>query len=272
MDKEKEQQLPMIIEPEHMALEKGAMTVDGLVKQVEFIHDVMKCVMKKDVHYGSPWPGGDKPTLLQAGADLLMMTFRLFPQYEIISGMAMEDRVEYDVKCTLKSMQTGAIVGEAMGSCSSYEKKHWREAPKEHQNTILKIAMKRAKHSVVNTATAASSIFTPDEYEETEKPPPRGRAKKQEPMPDAPPSDLDTQDATYRYCFKCRKEDAASINDYCNFVGRRYEWDDNSKQRYIPGLTWDECDDLINKAVEKLPSTVKIIIFNEQTREKVFEK
>ena len=60
------------------------------------------------------------------------------------------------------------LVGEGFGSCNSREKSHWRKDPLANDNTILKMAKKRAHVDAVLTGLGASNVFTQDleDYEE----------------------------------------------------------------------------------------------------------
>ena len=83
---------------------------------------------------------------------------------------------EYEVKCTLTSRDTGEVMGEGVGTCSTMESKYRyrsklvngskvrEENPDiaDTWNTVLKIAKKRANVDAVKSTTAASDIFTQD--------------------------------------------------------------------------------------------------------------
>lgn len=163
---------------------------------VNLIQEVMKGVMKKDVHYGVV-PGTDKPSLLKPGAEKLCETFRIAPSYQIedLSGKGF---IRYRIRCIGTHQTTGILLGEGMGACSSLEEKYkWRKAyqrefdattedrrrtkfgynkserreyeilqvrtePADLENTILKMACKRALVGMTITVTAAGDIFTQD--------------------------------------------------------------------------------------------------------------
>jgi hypothetical protein len=101
--------------------EDHAMTSAHLISQVQLIKNVMEAVMRNGVHYGTIPGCGDKPTLLQPGAQKLCLTFRLAPTYEIITNDFPGGHREYDVICTLKSIVTNEIVGSGVGCCSTLE-------------------------------------------------------------------------------------------------------------------------------------------------------
>ncbi|MGA1847246.1 hypothetical protein [Deferribacter abyssi] len=144
-----------------LSLNKPLLTPQDIVHQVNLIQEVMKTVMKEGEHYGII-PGTKKPTLYKAGAEKLLITFRLDPEYEVISSVHEKDFVSYTVKCTLYHINTGNRVSSGLGSCNSREKKYRKQNPYDIDNTILKMASKRALIAAVLNGTAASDIFTQD--------------------------------------------------------------------------------------------------------------
>lgn len=170
------------------------MTSKEVVSQINLIQQVMKDAMKKNVHYGII-PGTNNLTLYKSGAEKLMLTFRLTAEYEIISETEMRDIYSYKVKCRLRHIATGKFVGDGIGACNSHERKYKTRAvpakkateqekneairfekrtrqyeeyqvcivpqePEDLQNTLLKMACKRALVAAILNATAASDIFT----------------------------------------------------------------------------------------------------------------
>lgn len=119
-----------------------ALGVDEIIAQVQLIQNVMHRVMKEGEHYGKIPGCGDKATLLQPGAQKLTMTFRLCPEYEIQEVNIDRGHKEYRVICTLKSMGSGAFVGQGVGCCSTMESKYrWRggarKCPKCGKESII---------------------------------------------------------------------------------------------------------------------------------------
>ena len=142
--------------------DQGPMTATEIKGQVQRVQEIMKAVMKGDEHYGTI-PGTHKPTLLKPGAEKLAMTFRLAPAYEELSGcQEHKDFIFYKIRCNLSSIQTGKFVGSGLGACNSREKKYHSSSPWDIQNTLYKMACKRALVAAVLNATAASDIFTQD--------------------------------------------------------------------------------------------------------------
>lgn len=171
--------------------------VAEVVQHSELIHQVLKQVMKDGVHFGTI-PGTDKPTLLQPGADVLAMTFRIAQELES-EDLSTADVMRYRVKCRGRHQLSGVVLGEGVGECSGAEEKYrWRravcdeeyeEAPATHKrikfakvknggavyrnkqvrtdpadaaNTVLKMAVKRAKIAMILNVTGASAVFGQD--------------------------------------------------------------------------------------------------------------
>lgn len=173
-----------------------ALTATEMRKQVNLVQEVMKEVMRDGEHYGII-TGCNKPSLLKSGAEKLAMTFRLAAEYEELHGSTESDAfICYKINCKLVHIPTGQIIGNGRGVCNTKEKKYrirsvyFNKATKEEkaigieetrtgpsgtykvlivpqdpwdvQNTIYKMACKRALVAAVLNATAASDIFTQD--------------------------------------------------------------------------------------------------------------
>ena len=174
----------------------GRMAVSEIIGHVAMVQEVMRAVMKENVHFGVI-PGTDKPTLYKAGAEVLCMAFRIADSYAV-EDLSTELSVRYRVTCTGTHQVMGHVLGTGMGEASSGEEKYkWRKAnsqqefdstppnlrrekhikprsgaaftlqqvrtePADLANTILKMANKRAKMAMVLNVTAASDCFAQD--------------------------------------------------------------------------------------------------------------
>lgn len=179
--------------PNDVAVIEESLTAKDIHAQVQRIQQVMEAVMKDGTHYGLVPGCGDKPTLLKAGAEKLMMTFRLAADPEI-DDLSKEGVRRYRVRTRITSQSSGVFIGTGVGECSSEEEKYgWRAAvsPAEYEaadpldrrlkykynvepirqvrtnpadiaNTVLKMAKKRSLVDAILTVTAASDIFTQD--------------------------------------------------------------------------------------------------------------
>jgi hypothetical protein len=119
-----------------------AMTIDELHKQLEYIREVMRKEMKKDQDYGVIPGTGTKPTLLQPGAQKLLMTFNLTEQ---VKREALREypgfHREYEFTITVKA--PNGKEWDGVGTCSTLESKYrYRKAervcPLCHKNAIIK--------------------------------------------------------------------------------------------------------------------------------------
>jgi len=172
------------------------MAVADIISHVALVQEVMKAVMKPDIHYGVI-PGTDKPTLLKQGAEVLCMAFRVADTYSV-EDLSTAEVVRYRVTCTGSHQMTQTMLGTGMGEASSGEEKYkWRKAykdefdatpanlrrekkgwdkkkksaytvmqvrtePADLANTILKMANKRAKIAMTINVTACGDMFGQD--------------------------------------------------------------------------------------------------------------
>lgn len=107
------------------------LSVRDLLGQINLIQEVMRAVMKENEHFGIIPGCGKKPSLLQPGAQKLLVTFRLAPEYQITEKPMERGHREYVIQCTLKTIGSGSFVGQGAGSASTMEGKwRFRVAPK----------------------------------------------------------------------------------------------------------------------------------------------
>lgn len=171
------------------AQSQGRMAVADIISHVAMVQEVMRAVMKPEVHYGII-PGTDKPTLYKQGAEVLCMAFRVADSYQV-EDLSTADTVRYRVTCVGTHQATGIVLGTGMGEASSGEEKYkWRKAfddefnatpenlrrikkgkyttkqvrtePADLANTILKMANKRAKIAMTINVTACGDMFGQD--------------------------------------------------------------------------------------------------------------
>ncbi len=100
-----------------------SLKVTEIKAQVNLIQEVMHDVMIKGEHYGVIPGTGNKPTLLKAGAEKLIMTFRLVPDMDIETIESVDGHREVRVKAKLYT-QNGVFLGAGVGACSTKEGKY----------------------------------------------------------------------------------------------------------------------------------------------------
>jgi hypothetical protein len=136
-------------------------------------------------------PGTKKPTLLKPGAERVCLGFGLTAEYDVVEQECDHDRVvgwtkrswkwgqkkgekvwfedsgtslglyRYVVRCSLRHREYGVIVATGLASCSTMEAKYI-DRPRDLENTVLKMAEKRALIAAVLNATGLSDQFTQD--------------------------------------------------------------------------------------------------------------
>lgn len=165
------QQLATIEQNQSPTLMQRALSLPQILEQRGLIISMMREAMTENLHFGKIPGCGDKPSLLQPGAQMLATTFRLVPTYRVTSKQDGEHRTE-SVVCALSF--EGRAVAEGVGICSTMESKYryrtdWKTKekfdnpnPADTWNTVLKIAKKRAYVDAVISATACNDLFTQD--------------------------------------------------------------------------------------------------------------
>lgn len=107
-------------------------------------------------------PGTNKPTLLKPGAEKLLMMMGLRSEFDIADSTRdfKEGFFQYQVRCKLFKCET--LVTEGLGACNTKEKKYINQDPFTLDNTILKMAKKRALVDAALLVGSLSDIFTQD--------------------------------------------------------------------------------------------------------------
>ena len=183
---------------EEKTMIQAARTSGDILAQKKIVKDAMENVMKDGIHYGKIPGCGPKPALLKPGIEALTSTFRLALTHST-EDLSTDDCVRYRVKTTVVYSPTGLVLGDALGECSSDEKKYkwrapvceeeWEDAPPDRRrevwkkgwkdspptkdkqvrtdpadiaNTVLKMATKRADAGAVLLALGVSDIFNQD--------------------------------------------------------------------------------------------------------------
>ena len=188
-----------IIEVSHRQLaSRGNATPDQLALQTQTLMEIYRRIMQKDTDYGII-PGTPKPALYQPGAQILRLAAGLEVEMVHIESerQLTIGFINHSFVCRLKNTD-GMVVGSCEGSANSYEDRYryrWlserdlpqgidkttltskkrrgnygeyhvyrieNDNPANLDNTLVKMAQKRAFVGAVLMATGASRIFTQD--------------------------------------------------------------------------------------------------------------
>lgn len=142
------------------------MSSNQIKKELEKIN-VFSTVINKTLVSGTDYATiphtSSKPTLLKSGAEKIFTLLRLVSKYEIISKVEDYDKgfFAYKIKCTLYN-SSGQIKTEGLGAANTRESRYIRQDAFTLQNTVLKMAKKRAQVDAALTVSALSSMFTQD--------------------------------------------------------------------------------------------------------------
>ncbi len=153
--------------------------VEQAVQRAAMLKQMVGRVLEEGTDYGKV-PGNPKPTLLQPGAQQLAFVFGLTQKFSVETERIDYGQdppfISYTVKCQMISRETGEVMAEGLAACNSLEVRYryrneWQNGTKvrvvnqevaDLQNTILKMASKRANVAATLNATAASRLFTQD--------------------------------------------------------------------------------------------------------------
>ncbi len=182
-----------------ITLAQSRLPMEEIKDRRKAVLSILNDLMQEGVHYGVI-PGTKKPTLYKPGAEMILSTFQLAPEFEVLDrGTA--DEIRYVVKTRVTHYPTGVVMGHGLGEASSHEAKYkWRGAisesewnatpdqrrrlkyesgdqvrkqirtePADMANTILKMAKKRSLTDVTLTVTACSDMFEQDLEDRTDE-------------------------------------------------------------------------------------------------------
>lgn len=122
-------------------------------------------VIQKTLHQGHDFgiiPGTDKPTLLKPGAEKILMMMGLRSEFEIVDSTRDFEKgfFQYQVRCRL--LKGDMVITEGLGACNTREKKYLKMDPFTMDNTVLKMAKKRALVDAALLVASLSDVFTQD--------------------------------------------------------------------------------------------------------------
>lgn len=138
--------------------------IQHMQNSIDKISQLQKIVRQKLVqnHDFGVIPGTDKPTLLKPGAEKILGMMGLRSEFDIVDSTRdwQEGFFQYQVRCKLFAGDT--LITEGLGSCNTKEKKYVSQNPFSIDNTVLKMAKKRALIDATLLVASLSDIFTQD--------------------------------------------------------------------------------------------------------------
>ncbi|MGL6348445.1 MAG: hypothetical protein ACRC2U_01040 [Aeromonas sp.] len=118
------------------------------------------------VDYGLVSGCGDKPILFKSGAEKLTTLFNLSTGVTLLKDHEDWDKgvFAYTYKAVVRD-RLNRVLSECVGACNSKERKYLKQDAFSIQNTLHKMAQKRALVGAVLLATNASALFANGETE-----------------------------------------------------------------------------------------------------------
>lgn len=140
-----------------MSIQQVAQTMQKITQ----FQKVIQQTLRQNHDYGIV-PGTDKPTLLKPGAEKILMMMGLRSEFEIVDSTRDFENgfFQYQVRCKL--YKGDMLITEGLGSCNTKERKYLKQDPFSIDNTILKMAKKRALVDAALLVASLSDVFTQD--------------------------------------------------------------------------------------------------------------
>jgi len=141
--------------------------VAATMQKISQFQKVIQQTLRPNQDYGIV-PGSSKPTLLKPGAEKILMMMGLRSEFEIADSTRDFENgfFQYQVRCKL--FKGDVLITEGLGACNTREKRYKNQDPYTLDNTVLKMAKKRALVDAVLLVASLSDIFTQDLEEDIE--------------------------------------------------------------------------------------------------------
>lgn len=175
--------LPAVVDRPAPSLMRPVASPAELVEHHKSVTELVSQALTSGQDYGViPGTGsGSKPTLLKPGAERLCVAFGVSPRYGVVESEVDHDRsvswtkgrgqyeksgtslglYRYVIRCSLLLRDGHEVAAEGIGTCSTMESKYV-DRPRDLENTVIKMAQKRALIAAVLNAFGLSDRFTQD--------------------------------------------------------------------------------------------------------------
>jgi hypothetical protein len=143
--------------------------IDGV--EIQEVHQTMTKIAQfqkvvqqtlKQNHDFGVIPGTPKPTMLKPGAEKIFMLLGLSSEFEIVDSTRDFEKgfFQYQVRCKL--FKGDVMITQGLGACNTREPRYQKQNPFGLDNTILKMAKKRAMVDAALLVASLSDVFTQD--------------------------------------------------------------------------------------------------------------
>ncbi len=135
--------------------------VQGTMDKISQFQKIVQSSLTQNHDFGVI-PGTPKPTLLKPGAEKIAMLMGLRSEFEIVDSTRDWEKGFFQYQVKAKLLKDEVCITEGLGACNNKEKKYLKLDPFGLDNTILKMAKKRALVDAALMVGSLSNIFTQD--------------------------------------------------------------------------------------------------------------
>ena len=137
-------------------------SMQGTLQKIKSFQAMVQSQFTQNHDFGIIPGTGNKPTLLKPGAEKLLMLLGLSSEFEILDSTRDFESgfFQYQVKCKL--LKGSVVITEGLGAANTREKKYIKQDPFTMDNTVLKMAKKRALVDAALLVGSLSDVFTQD--------------------------------------------------------------------------------------------------------------
>lgn len=135
--------------------------VTGTMAKISQFQQVVQKQLRQNHDFGVI-PGTPKPTLLKPGAEKILMLLGLRSEFEIVDSTRDFDKgfFQYQVRSSL--YRGDMLITQGLGAANNREKRYLKQDPYTVDNTVLKMAKKRALVDAALLVGSLSDLFTQD--------------------------------------------------------------------------------------------------------------
>lgn len=135
--------------------------IAGTMAKIGQFQQVVQSQLKQNYDYGVI-PGTQKPTLLKPGAEKILMLLGLRSEFEIADSTRDFEAGFFQYQVRAKLYRGEVLITEGLGAANNRERRYQRQDPYTVDNTVLKMAKKRALVDAALLVGSLSDLFTQD--------------------------------------------------------------------------------------------------------------
>lgn len=135
--------------------------IQGTLTKITQFQQLVQSQLKQNHDYGVI-PGTPKPTLLKPGAEKILMLMGLRSEFEIVDSTRDFEKGFFQYQVRSKLYRGDTLITEGLGAANTKERKYLKQDPFTIDNTVLKIAKKRALIDATLLVASLSEVFTQD--------------------------------------------------------------------------------------------------------------